>query len=232
MDLVKMYEVKKKQYGRNTYQYVSRILQEAKPIHKIDFFNSKKVKDKIADGKAVDHEQSWRAFKGKNLEKLIVHIIQDEVQALGLKIVGGNKLEQTSSENLSKELSTVKKKLLVDYKPFGSHLPDVDIVIYTPKDLKILAVVSCKVTLQERIAQSGYWKFKLKTDKALEEIKVYFITPDEDQHFKIKIPTKKSRAIVEVDLDGSYIMSENTIEESDKVKTFDKFIDDLKKLIK
>lgn len=37
---------------------------------------------------------------------------------------------------------------------------------------------------------------------------------------------------MEIDTDGSYVMSEARIEESDKVKGFDKFIDDLKTLIK
>ena len=47
-----------------------------------------------------------------------------------------------------------------------------------------------------------------------------------------KIPNKKGRTIVEVDLDGSYILSKMNIEKSDKVKMFDKFIDDLKKFVK
>jgi len=47
---------------------------------------------------------------------------------------------------------------------------------------------------------------------------------------KTKTPAKKSRAIVEVDTDGSYVMSEEEVEESDKVKMFDKFIEDLMRL--
>jgi len=43
---------------------------------------------------------------------------------------------------------------------------------------------------------------------------------------------KKGRAIVELDTDGSYVMSEKTVEESEKVKMFDKFIQDLKNLLK
>jgi len=92
-------------------------------------------------------------------------------------------------------------------------------------------IIFSKVTLRERIAQSGYWKLKLASDKVTEHIKVYFITPDEDGTLTIKSPVKKGRAIVEADLDGSYVLSEETIEESEKVKTFDKFIADLKKLI-
>jgi len=47
-----------------------------------------------------------------------------------------------------------------------------------------------------------------------------------------KKPTKKGRAIVEIDLDGSYVLTEDKIEESDKVKLFEHFIDDLKVLLK
>ncbi len=95
----------------------------------------------------------------------------------------------------------------------------------------MIAVLSSKVTLRERIAQTGYWKIKLSQDKITENIKVFFITPDEDHTLTYKEPMKKGRAIVELDTDGSYIMSEEEIEESDKVKQFDKFILDLRRLV-
>jgi len=199
------------------------LLNEAKKIHKKDWLKSPTPNK--------DHEQSWRAFKGKNLEKLVAYIIKDEVERLGLKVVDGNKLEKTNTNNLSQELNRVKRNLLVDFGEFGAHLPDVDIIIYNPTDCKIIAVISSKVTLRERIAQTGYWKIKLSQDKVTRHIKVFFITPDEDKTLSIKKPAKKGRAIVEVDTDGGYIMSEEKIEESDKVKSFDKFITDLKNLI-
>lgn len=223
-DIMALYEKKKLECGIETYKHISELLKEAKAIHKEDWMK-KPTPNK-------DHEQSWRAFKGKNLEKLIEYIIKDEVESLGLKIVNGNKLEKTRSENLSLDLSSVKHKLLVDYGELGSHLPDVDIVIYDPKTYKILAVISSKVTLRERIAQTGYWKIKLSKDKVTKHIKVFFVTPDEDETLTTRIPAKKGRAIVEVDTDGSYVMSEKTVEESAKVKMFDKFIQDLKELLK
>jgi type II restriction enzyme len=224
-DLVDLYEKKKLKCGIETYKHISELLTEAKIIHKKDW-----TKKPTPNG---DHEQSWRAFKGKNLEKLIEYIIKDEVESLGLKIVNGNKLEKTRTENLSLELSQVKHNLLVDYGPgFGSHLPDVDIIIYHPKTCKVLAVLSSKVTLRERIAQTGYWKIKLSKDKVTQHIKVFFVTPDEDETLTMRIPAKKGRAIVEVDTDGSYVMSEKAVEESAKVKMFDKFIHDLKELLK
>lgn len=95
-----------------------------------------------------------------------------------------------------------------------------------------MALLSIKVTLRERIAQTGYWKLKLESAPVTRDIKVFFVTPDEDGTLVKRKPTKKGRAIVEVDTDGGYVMSEDTIEENDRVKTFDKFIGDLEKIIK
>jgi len=221
-DLKKLYLEMKDRFGAETYRHISELLRKAKEIHKKDW-----SKHPTPNG---DHEQSWRAFKGKNLEKLVQYIITEEVEELGLSVVNGNQLER--STKLSKELSQVKRNLVIDYGEFGLHLPDVDIIIYNPRNYNVLAVISSKVTLRERIAQTGYWKLKLFQDEATKHIKVYFITPDEDGTLTYKEPTKKGRAIVEVDLDGSYVLTEEEIEESNKVKLFEHFIDDLKRLIK
>lgn len=223
IDPIKMYEARKRKFGPNSYKHVSELLAEAKELHRKDF-----VENPSPQG---DFEQSWKPVKGNILEKLITHILEDEVASLGLKIVRGRTLDKSKSQNLSKELSVVKRNLLVDYGEFGSHLPDVDMVIYNPKDLKVLAVISSKSSLRERIAQTAYWKLKLYGDKATEHIKVYFLTPDEDGTLTIKTPANKDRAMVEVDTDGSYVMSERQIEESSTVKMFDKFIDDLRALV-
>jgi len=110
-------------------------------------------------------------------------------------------------------------------------LPDVDLIIYEPHSYKVISTISSKVTLRERIAQTGYWKIKLAADNVTRHIKVFFITPDEDGTLISKKPAKKGRAIVEVDTDGGYVMSETEVEESRKVKMFNKFIDDLRMLI-
>lgn len=221
-DIVSIYNKYKQKYGKGTYRKISQMLIEAKALHKKDFYK------KSPSG---DHEQSWRAFKGKNLEKLITYIISDEVRALGLEVINGNNLERTEAGNLSAQLEQVKRNLVIDYGEFGMHLPDVDLVVFNPKTSKVIAVLSSKVTLRERVTQTGYWKFKLKEGKLTNKIKVFFLTLDEDGTLTHKIPTRKGRAIVEKDLDGTYVMTEADIVESDKVKLLDKFIDDLKKLI-
>lgn len=223
-DLIEAYEKKKEIYGDDAYKHVSELFREAKELHHKDWLKH--------PTKNNDHEQSWRAFKGKNLEKVILYIIKREVEDLGLKIVNGNVLERTKGENLPLELSSVKRNLLVDFGEFGSHLPDVDIIIYRPKTYKVLAVISSKVTLRERIAQTGYWKIKLSRDETTKHIRVFFVTPDEDGTLTTRKPAKKGRAIVEVDTDGSYVMSEKPVEKSEKVKMFEEFIGDLKKIMK
>jgi type II restriction enzyme len=221
-DLVELYEEKRKIYGTDVYKHISELFEEAKQLHYRDWLKHPTAMN--------DHEQSWRAWKGKNLEKLVLYMLRKEIELIGLKIVDGGKLERTSGKNLSLELSSVKRNLLVDFGEFGSHLPDVDIIVYNPKSFRVLAVISSKVTLRERIAQTGYWKIKLSQDEVTKHIKVFFVTPDEDNTLSVRTPAKKGRAIVEVDTDGSYVMSQNLVEESNKVKMFDRFIDDLKKL--
>lgn len=213
---MRLYEKKREKYGTQTFRYISAILKEAKSLHKRHFEGN-------------DHEQSWRAFKGKNLEKLIVHILEREIRELGLELVQGHSLERNS--NLPHALDKVKRNLVIDYGTHGMHLPDVDIIVFDPTDSYVLAVLSVKVTLRERIAQTGYWKLKLSAGAVTKNIKVYFVTPDEDRTLVTRAPAKKGRAIVEVDTDGSYVMSEESIEESERVKTFDKLIFDLQTLL-
>ncbi|GAB6183234.1 BsaWI family type II restriction enzyme [Thermodesulfovibrio hydrogeniphilus] len=215
-DVVKLYNAFKERFGTKSYNHISKFLEELKVEHK-------KIWEQHPTTKK-DHEQSWRAFKGKNFEKLIKLIIKDQVSNLGLKIIEGNKLERQRSEKLGQELNTIKRNLLIHYGEFGSHLPDVDLIIYNPKDLRVLSVISSKITLRERIAQTGYWKLKLASDCITKHIKVFFITPDEDKTLFKKFPTKKGRAIVEVDTDGCYVMTEEKIEESEKSKNLKDFL--------
>ena len=219
-DLKDMYNARQLVDGVEAYRTVSQLLQDAKEHHKQDF---------LRDKPNGDHEQSWRAFKGKNFERLIQHIITESIEALGMKVINGNQLER--SKNLSLELSRVKRNLAIDYGEFGLHLPDVDIVVYNPQNFQVIAVISSKVTLRERIAQTGYWKLKLLESKTTEHIKVYFITPDEDGTLTDTYLPKKGRAIVEIDLDGTYVLTEANLDESDKVKLFEHFIEDFKKLL-
>lgn len=142
-DVIQLFEEERSMRGVESYRYVSKILKEAKELHRQYFLTTGKI----------DPEQSWRAFKGNNLERLLTHILDKEVRALGLKMISGKAL---TSNQLSPLLDRVKRNLLVDYGEYGMHLPDVDLVIIDPVDGSVLAAVPVKSTLRERIAQTGY----------------------------------------------------------------------------
>jgi len=228
-DLIRIYEAKKRQYGDKAYLHVSEIFEEARERYKSEYLSSPRAARLRAQGKTPDAEQSWKPFKGANFEKLVLYIIRQEVESLGLRCIFGDRLLRP--KNLSAELSAVYRNLLVRY---GEHslLPDADLVIYEPETRKVIGIVSCKTTLRERIAQTAYWKLKLARDPLTMHIKGYFITADEDQDLAKGLNNPKvtrNRIIVEHELDGTYVLHE--IEESKRVKSFPQFIEDLSKVI-
>lgn len=218
-DLKNLYDRMKEERGEEAYRYMHEFLEEAKELHHAYLVEHESDKD---------IGQSWRSFKGKNFQKLIQYIITDSIEALGLKVVSDDTLK---SNRLSPQLDAVKQNVVIDYGEFGTRLPDADIVIYNPEDSRVVAVISSKTSLRERIAQTGYWKFKLLENENTKHIKVYLITPDTDKILKRTDRPRKERIIVEIDLDGTYILTTEDVEETEKVKLFEHFIEDIKKVI-
>lgn len=225
-DLIRIYEDKKKQYGDKVYLHISEIFEEAREEYKREYLASPKARKLLASGKTPDPEQSWKAFKGKNFEKLILHAIRGGLETMGLRCIPGNVLRR---KKLSPELDKVYRNLLIRYGQWAL-LPDIDLVLFKPTTLDVVGVVSCKITLRERIAQTAYWKLKLASSPMTAHIKGYFVTADEDGDLVqgLTNPTR-NRIIVEHELDGTYTLRE--VAESDKVKAFPQFIEDLRKMI-
>ena len=207
---------------KNAYKCVSQVLEKAKVPYMKDF--RRRNPDKGADGA----NQGWRNFKGNCFEKLLRHIITQSVESLALKVVNDNELKK---KKLPDQLDAVKRNLVINFGEYGMHLPDADIVVYNPVNYQVIAVISCKTSLRERVTQTGYWKFKFCQDANTKHIRVYLITPDTDNTLTKIEPFKKGRAIAEVDLDGTYVLTAESLEESDKVKLFEHFIEDIKQVI-
>jgi len=226
-DLIEMYESMKKQYGEDAYLHISEIFEEARERYKQEYLASPKAQNLRAEGKSPDAEQSWKAFKGKNFEKLIWHAIDSKfLSALNLRCIPGGWLRR---KNISQELGKVYRNLVVRYGQW-SLLPDADLVIYEPTTCRVVGVISCKITLRERIAQTAYWKLKLASDPLTMHIKGYFVTADEDGDLVQGMSNpSRNRIIVEHELDGTYAL--RAIAESEKVKAFPKLIDDLQAMM-
>ena len=219
-DVKNLYKEMERTKGAEAYKYISEVFEQAKGPHKENFLR------RNPEG---NHEQSWHRFKGSCFEKLLQYIIIESIEKLKLNVINGDKLER--SRRLSQQLDTVKRNLAINYGEFGLRLPDADIVIYNPEDSQIIAIISSKTSLAERVAQTGYWKIKLLESENTKHIKVYLITPDANEDLTKMNPAKKSRVIAEVELDGTYVLTEEALEESDKVKLFEHFIEDFKQFI-
>jgi type II restriction enzyme len=173
--------------------------------------------------------RSWRASDNNTFQERIRDVIAGLIEKLGLKVV--LRYDLVKSATLSEELEGVKRHLTIDYGEFNSELPYVNLIIYTPENSRIIAVISCIVNLKPRIFDTTYWRLKLRQDKNRASIKFYLITTDIDETLKVVDLPKKERAILEAELDGIYVLTTSELQQSDKVKLFEHFIEDFKKVI-
>lgn len=183
------------------YKNISAILVEAEALY---------VQEKLNEGFTGDMGQSWRSWKGQNFEKLVFYILSRIIDEAGipLKLIRGSTLEY---QQIDAELCKVKLNILVDFGVHGCFVPDADIVVYDPSDASVKAIISCKTSLRERIAQTGFWKLKLRASPITRHIKAFFITPDEDDTL-VSEKINKSKAIVLSELDAAYVLNENLVE--------------------
>jgi len=229
-DLKRIYDEKKKLYGDSTYLHVSEIFEDAREHYKQQYLASQKAQKLIAQGKTPYPEQSWKGFKGNNFEKLILYIIQSELTTDKIRCIPGAWLRR---RKLTEELSRLHKNLSVRYGKYRI-LPDADLIVYRPSSCEVVGIISCKITLRERIAQTAYWKLKLAADPATMRIKGFFVTTDEDGDLvrgldsPLRERAARNRIIVEHELDGTYVLRD--VAESDRVKSFPKLVDDLRRL--
>ena len=172
--------------------------------------------------------ENWRASKGYTFRERILYMITAPIESLGLKVVESSELEGIK---LVPQLDAVKRNVVIDYGEFGMQLPDADVIVYSPENSQIIAVISSKISVRESVVQTGYWKSKLLESENTAHIKVYLITPDRDKDLTRIDPAKEPRVIAEIDLDGTYVLTAEELEESDKIKLFEHFIEDLRQVI-
>ena len=168
--------------------------------------------------------KNWRTSEANTFQERIRDVIVAPIEKLGLKVVF--RYDLVKSATLSEEVDSVKQHLTVDYGEYNSELPYVNLVIYAPENSRVIAVISCIVNLKPRIFDTVYWRLKLRENEDKASIKFYLITTDIDETLKIVDLPQKERAILEEDLDGIYVLTTSEIQQSDKVKHFEHFIQD------
>lgn len=188
-------------------------------------------------------EQSWHSFIGNKFEEVIYSIIKGYLfrkKSEDSMFIGLDAL--TEKEVKSNDI--LMRKLAVRYGEFFL-LPDADIIIvdYNFIDMwksEVLAILSCKTSLRERIAQACYWKLKLLSSDITKNVRVFLVTTDNDNDFSIMDKKEgykgkhRNRIIAEYELDGIYILREDFPEEweSDKVKRYEEIFEDIIKIFR
>jgi len=112
-------------------------------------------------------------------------------------------------------------------------------IIEDPWNSEVLAIVSCKTSLRERIAQACYWKLKLLSCDTTKNVRVFLTTTDNDNDFVLQENREKqfdgksrNRIIAEYELDGVYILRDDFANawENQKVKRYEHIFEDLQKI--
>ncbi|AFI02052.1 Endonuclease MjaVIP [Helicobacter pylori PeCan18] len=194
------------------------------------FLNSK-ISDYIKQNKSKEEasilaRQGFVSAVGRALEKIIELLLKDFCIKNNVKMTNDKTLR---AKCINGELDRVKRALLVH---FGGYSVLPDIVLYqTNKDnVKILAILSVKNSFRERFTETPYWKLKLLQSPVTSHIKVFMITPDNDEEISFKDKPKKARIVMEHELDGLYL-AKSHFDQSSKIKGIENLLEDLKRLL-
>lgn len=155
------------------------------------FLNSK-ISDYMKRNKSKEEtsilaRQGFVSTIGRVLEKIVELLLKDFCIKNNVKMTNDKILRAKRNNG---ELDRVKWALLVHFGEY-SVLPDI-ILYQTNKDnVKILAILSVKNSFRERFTETPYWKLKLLQSPITSHIKVFMITPDNDEEISFKDKPKK-----------------------------------------
>jgi BsaWI restriction endonuclease type 2 len=182
---------------------------------------------------------SWNSFIGNVFENLVYYVLKNYIAGISKNKEFENIALFTESE--IKNNDYLHQKLSIRYGDKERILPDTDMAIvdfypFEQHRSQIVAIISCKTSLRERIAQACYWKLKLISSDATRHVRVFLATSDNDEDFVLRQNGQRSRdrIIAEWELDGIYIIRGDFKHEweSDKVKHYERVFDDMVKIFR
>ncbi|MCQ2619698.1 endonuclease [Helicobacter pylori] len=192
-------------------------------------FLNDKMNDYIKQNKSKEEasilaRQGFVSTIGRVLEKIVELLLKDFCIKNNVKMTNDKTLR---AKRINGELDRVKRALLVH---FGGYSVLPDIILYQTDSIKILAILSVKNSFRERFTETPYWKLKLLQSPVTSHIKVFMITPDNDDEISFKDKPKKARIVMEHELDGLYL-AKSHFDQSPKIKGIENLLEDLKRLL-
>ncbi|WQW38288.1 hypothetical protein KVM50_01245 [Helicobacter pylori] len=175
------------------YKFLQVFYAQEKERFLNDKMNDYIKRNKSKEEASILARQGFVSAVGRALEKIIELLLKDFCIKNNVKMTNDKTLR---AKRINGELDKVKRALLVHFGEY-SVLPDI-ILYQTNKDnVKILAILSVKNSFRERFTETPYWKLKLLQSPITSHIKVFMITPDNDNEISFKGKPKKARIVME-----------------------------------
>ena len=121
-------------------------------------------------------DQAWKTCKGSLYEYATFRALT--------QIVSGNKTLNEKLEVLMGDEAILQHKDQVVIKNWSEIFPDVDILIVEKETGNVIAILSCKTSLRERLTETAFWKRELEKNPRTKEVKLLFVTTDKDNELK------------------------------------------------
>ncbi|GAA8532348.1 BsaWI family type II restriction enzyme [Helicobacter pylori] len=208
------------------YKFLQVFYAQEKERFLNDRMNDYIKQNKSKEEASILARQGFVSAIGRVLEKIIELLLKDFCIKNNVKMTNDKILR---AKRINGELDKVKRALLVHFGEY-SVLPDIVLYQASRDSVKILAILSVKNSFRERFTETPYWKLKLLQSPITSHIKVFMITPDNDDEISFKDRPKKARIAMEHELDGLYL-AKSHFDQSSKIKGIESLLEDLRRLL-
>ncbi|GHQ70903.1 hypothetical protein VN1233_07660 [Helicobacter pylori] len=170
------------------YKFLQVFYAQEKERFLNDRMNDYIKQNKSKEEASILARQGFVSAIGRVLEKIIELLLKDFCIKNNVKMTNDKVLR---AKHINDELDKVKRALLVHFGEY-SVLPDIVLYQASKDNVKILAILSVKNSFRERFTETPYWKLKLLQSPVTSHIKVFMITPDNDDEISFKNKPKKA----------------------------------------
>ncbi|MCD6407958.1 hypothetical protein J7L87_02785 [bacterium] len=155
-------------------------------------------------------DQAWKSCKGSLYEYAVFQYIQN--------LIENNEILKNNITLIMGDDALISHTDQIVIRNWCDIFPDVDILIIEKETNSVIAILSCKTSLRERLTETAFWKRELEKTRDMTEIKLVFVTPDKDNELR----TETNRYILLHVVDSTFITDPDKYKEL--IKAYEKKI--------
>ncbi len=123
-------------------------------------------------------DQAWRTCKGSLYEYAVFRYIQN--------IIKNNEMLKDKIMVIMGDEALISHKDQIVIRNWCDIFPDVDILVIEKETNLVIAILSCKTSLRERLTETAFWKRELEKTRDMTDTKLVFVTTDKDNELRIE----------------------------------------------